>query len=152
MSLGAPHDHDCQCVRCQSRRKPTPLQIATQEYVYWRDSSDADPHFLDISIGAMGAAANIASRLAGANPEGIDYKTVSPEQITAVLMEIQLVPRMIEALISMVGNGREQNFIGPNVKAVNTEGYHGIEVAKAVLRKLSVVNTRGAETPRERKK
>ena len=33
MSLGAPHDYDCTCPRCESRRTPTPDQMtALQAY------------------------------------------------------------------------------------------------------------------------
>lgn len=75
----------------------SPLTIALQEYAYWRDcetAGDPDDHFECIAIGAIGASANIIGRLSGANLEGITYKTLTPDQITAALMELKLAPRL----------------------------------------------------------
>lgn len=80
---------------------PTPLQIALQEYAYWRDceaAGDADPNFEALLIGALGAAANITARISGASPEGIIYKALTPDQITSTLMEIKLAPRLARVL------------------------------------------------------
>lgn len=76
----------------------TPLDIALQEYAYWRAAGD-DDRLLDIGMGAMGAAANIAGRLAGGNLEGIDYQSLSPEEVTRVLQEIRMAPKMASALL-----------------------------------------------------
>jgi hypothetical protein len=77
--------------------KLSPLQIALQEYAYWRDCEtpgDPNPTFETIQIGAIGAAANIIGRLSGANLEGITYRTLTPDQITRALVELKLAPRM----------------------------------------------------------
>lgn len=89
----------------------SPLQIALQEYAYWRKASYAPPKSIDpeaftdpdffesVMTGAIGAAANISSRLAGHEFEGMDYETLSAEQITKLLVEIRLAPQMAAALV-----------------------------------------------------
>lgn len=88
----------------------TPLQIALQEYAYWRKASLSPPHgtdpeaftdlefFESVTMGGIGAAANISSRLAGHEFEGIDYEALSPDQITKLLVEIKLAPRLARVL------------------------------------------------------
>jgi len=48
-------------------------------------------------------------------------------------------PRMLRAIISMVGQGEHGNFIGrtsPNVNSLNTEGEKGIRLAVEILNEL----------------
>src|SRR4030081_2029296 len=58
------------------------------------------------------------------------------EEIKANGELLVLAPRMLETLISMVGNGRRGNFIGPSVEAFNSEGQHGINLARELLAEL----------------
>lgn len=80
--------------------KHTPLEIALQEYTYWRGAESENPHWMDIQIGAIGAAANIAARLTVPDKPlvGISYRTHTPAEITRALTEIQLAPRIANAL------------------------------------------------------
>ena len=52
---------------------------------------------------------------------------------------IALAPRMLRAIISMVGHGERGDFIGrtsPNVQSFNTEGEKGIRLAIEILNEL----------------
>lgn len=128
--------------------KSTPLDIATQEYAYWR-SFDLKPEkaaefFSAVLVGAIGAAANICSRLAGHEFEGIAYKMLSPAEITRVLNEIRMAPRMATLLTNIQRHVRN----GPEELSGET-----MDEISEVLRELEtedVVKTRGVEPPRER--
>jgi len=52
---------------------------------------------------------------------------------------IALAPRMLRAIISMVGQGERGDFIGrtsPNVNSLNTEGEKGIRLAIEILNEI----------------
>lgn len=81
-----------------------PLTIALEEYAYWRSFDLKDEHpardfLVAVQTGAVGAAANICSRLAAHEFEGIDYPSLSLSELTGLLTEIRLAPKMASALL-----------------------------------------------------
>lgn len=75
--------------RAMNQAAMKPAEVALQEYLYWRAIDPGENERLcDIAIGGIGAAANIASRLAGANAEGIRYRELTPDELRR---ELQLL-------------------------------------------------------------
>lgn len=118
---------------------PTPLAIALQEYTYWRDcEGDPSPQFFHIQSGALGAAANIVGRISGASLEGIwrkeagsdrtavvaavEYRTLTPSEITRALTEIHLAPRIARVLATLVALEHEP----PSVRESTLREAHGL--------------------------
>lgn len=65
--------------------------------------------------------------------------SIKDDEVTSNARLFMAAPRMLRAIISMVGQGERGDFIGrtsPNVNSLNTEGEKGIRLAIEILNEL----------------
>jgi hypothetical protein len=104
----------------------TPLIVALEEYRYWHDGEDArsklNQAFRDLGIGAMAAAGNIASRIAGGRPQGIRWPQMSEGEVKARAHMLANAEETLQALegLTAIGLNHEEKMAayGKAIEAV----------------------------------